>query len=198
MDPRPRVSEGGVMNTVGPISHVSRWILRRRKISTIVLAVSIVAAVLSSLGADAKPGTLCKDLRTLQRATPMGLASYALYAEPTKDDRPENVGRTFISNVDVDGDDINDDVRLFCPEVGSLVRPDPRQSTITIFPPNGSGVKGPSTFAGKTMEFEAYGFSFFRHHAKLFVVASADNTQTKMNIYRVDGNGFTLVCEKLF
>jgi hypothetical protein len=169
------------------------------KISTVLLALSIVAAVLSGPGADAKPGTLCEDLRTLQRADPMGLALYALYGEPTKDDRPENVGWTFIQNVDVDGDDIPDDVRLFCEHVGSLVRSDPCKSTITIFRlPKGSGVKGPSDFVGKTFEFEAYGFYFFRHRAKLYVVASADETQTKVNIYRVDGEGFTLVCEKLF
>ena len=114
----------------------------------------------------------------------MGLALYAL--EDVNDDRPANAGWKLIPNVDIDGDDINDELRWSCPGVGSLVRADPCNSLIKL------------SASGKTIEFEAWGFFFFRHHSKTFVSAAADETQTKTNIYRVDKAGFKLVCAKLF
>ena len=151
------------------------------KISKMLLALPILAAVLTSASAATESTGLCDEFRRLASAPQLkGFEQYRLWDEPG--------GRGRYSNIDVDGDDISDVIEQSCP--GSKETPSDN-CMISIM----------LSSSGKRFEFSAQEFFLFRYRGQVFIVErtrdTKETTRTSTSIHKVSKNGIVLACHKL-
>lgn len=155
---------------------------KQRAISNLKLAVLAFAVLLVSANVTSGAASLCADL-----------SGFSLHSVPW----PNSVERLLLDgvpypnpaveryfNLDIDRDDVNDAIEKSCP-ANPESRADPCMLTLKL------------SSSGKTLEFNAWGFQLFRYHGQFFIVANADETRKKTNIFRIEKTGFNLVCENL-
>lgn len=156
--------------------------MKRWKISKLSLASSVLIAAILSGSAAAESVGLCKELSGFSlKSAPWPKAVERLLLDTVPD--PKEAFEHYL-NLDVDGDDVNDSMEKSCPanpESGA----DPCPLTLKL------------SSSGKTLEFNAWGFQLFRYRGQIFIVANADETRRKTNIYGIEKSGFRLICGNL-
>jgi hypothetical protein len=155
---------------------------RRVKIFTLLIT---LLAVFSNSGTT-QTSAPCEEFRKLLSIRG-GLSPYKLEVPPDPD------GNMRISNIDVDGDGVVDDVLWSCPGSGSVIPADPCTLSIKLS-------------SGKKIEFQESRFYLVQYAAKLYVMA-ADYTSVnqkkpnpadvKTKVYRVTQSGVELACPKM-
>ena len=154
-----------------------QWAISNLTGVALVFAVSFV-----SVSATSGATSLCMDLRGFSlRSVPWPNAVERLLLDGVPYPNPA-VERYF--NLDIDRDDVNDAIEKSCP-ANPESRADPCMLTLKL------------SSSGKALEFNAWGFQLFRYHGQIFIVANADETRKKTNIFRIEKTGFKLVCENL-
>jgi len=126
------------------------------------------------------PQRLCTEFSALLSKPPYLLG---LELEDIVDDR----GKRRIPNVDVDHDGLIDAVYWQCPGQGSPVPADPCNLSVELA-------------AGKKVEFQEYGFRLVIYRSDVYALSASvgpNRTKGKGRMWRVDGNGITLVCAGL-
>lgn len=154
---------------------------------SIFLILSVMVMASSSAEVAARESAApCEEFRKLL-GTPIGLHLYMLSG--AKDDRPGHDEEQLILNVDLDGDDISDEISLFCPNTGSSMPADPCSMSAKL------------SSSKKVINFEKLRFFLIRYRAKVYIVSSIDirrqEDADKTDIYRLDQSGPKLVCSKL-
>lgn len=148
---------------------------------TTVLVVLIMLLAIPSTRAASKGEGLCDELRKVSKQG--GFVRYAL--DGVEDTRPTNIGKQLIPNVDIDGDDVNDELLWLPQGSGSAIPADPSDIAIKL------------SKTGREITFEAMRFFLFRYHSKIFIAASRRENINDTSIYKVNPEGVELVCNKL-
>ncbi len=147
----------------------------------LAVLLSCALALPRANGAD-QAALICQHFAKLL-GTPSGLVPYAL--EAIVDDR----GIRRIPNVDIDGDNLNDEVRWSCPEAGGSV------------PVDSCALRTILSASKKTVEFKRPKFFLIRFDGVVYIVSSTDLRRQeevgKSDIYRLNGSGTKLVCKQL-
>jgi hypothetical protein len=137
--------------------------------------------ITSTNGAD-QPADICQQFATLL-GTRSGLAPYAL--EAMVDDR----GISLIPNIDIDGDNLNDEVRWSCPDAAGSV------------PVDSCEMRAILSASKKTVEFKRPRFFLIRFYGVVYIVSSTELKRQeeagKSDIYRLSESGAKLVCKQL-
>lgn len=135
----------------------------------------------SADGADQQTDA-CRHFAKLLSAR-SGLVPYAL--EAIVDDR--QIRR--IPNVDIDGDNLNDEVRWSCPDAAGSV---PIDSCV---------LRANLTASKKTVEFKRPRFFLIRFDGLVYIVSSTELKRQEevgqSDIYRLSASGVKLVCKQL-
>jgi hypothetical protein len=156
--------------------------LREKRADTL-LVLSALLAAFSSFSIAQESAAPCKEFsRLLAVRSPNGIDRYQLEASIPVGG---NLGDERYFNIDIDGDDINDSVTLSCPS-GSMPA-DPCGLWVQLS-------------SGKKIEFHQDRFFLIRYHSKIYAVSAEMGPNRHVGqgkIWRVDGSGVKLVCEKL-